>query len=160
MGFNFSGIAISKNYSNDIKGLAETFGWNLVFEKEINFEEASANWKDEGICDIYFSENGTLIFAGMDTVFEKWGIPGANTLTFALSETAMAFNLVYFENNEMKRSIMEAEGERMSDEGEALEIENTSEDTSDLIINLVGEIVGKTFWSIEPDEKCYRYTVQ
>jgi hypothetical protein len=157
MGFNLSGIVVNENFKDNLEELTNQFNWNLQFVEEINFETASENWKAEGICDIYFSEQGTLLFIDMDMCVEPWSINSGNTLTFALSETSMAFNLNYCVQQEIKRSIMEAEGERMTDEGERLPIERSAEDTSEIIWGQIGEVLGKTFWSIEPNEKAYRY---
>lgn len=157
MGFNLSGIVLNRSYKDNINAINNQFNWNLEFEKEIDFETASENWKDEGICDIYFAEKGTLLFINMDMCVEAWHIENGNSLTFALSETSMAFNLNYCEGQNVKRSIMEVNGERMTDEGDKLQAENSAEDTSEIIWQQMGEVLGKTFWSIEPDEKAYRY---
>jgi hypothetical protein len=157
MGFNISGLAISKNYKGDFDQLQKEFGWTLKKEREIDFQTASSNWKDDGICDVYFSENGTLLFISMDMCAESWGLKNANTLTFALSETSMAFNLAYCENDVLKRSIMQVEDNRMAEKGERLEVEDKSEDISEIIWNQIEVVLGKSFWSIEPNEKAERY---
>lgn len=63
MGYNISGIVINKNLREEIEELSKILNLNLEFVKEIDFETASENWKDEGIIDLYFGEDGTLIFA-------------------------------------------------------------------------------------------------
>ncbi|MEJ8757714.1 hypothetical protein WG947_11935 [Pontibacter sp. H259] len=157
MGFNISGVAINKNYKDNWQELQNKFGWTLKKKADISFEEAAANWKDEGICDVYFSEKGTLMFISIDRCLESWALKDADTLTFALSETSMAFNLNYCEKGEVERSIMEVNGDRMTDEGERLEAEDRSEDISDLIFNQMAVVLGKSFWSIEPGESAERY---
>lgn len=157
MGFNLSGIVVNKNYENNLKSLQAEFGWNLQFIEEIDFETASSNWKDEGICDIYFSEKGTLLFVSMDLCIDSWSIKDGNTLTFALSETSMAFNLNYCEGKTLKRSFMQVNDDRMTDEGEKLAIEQTEEDVSEIIWTQLGVVLGKQFWNIEPGEKAFRY---
>jgi hypothetical protein len=157
MGFNISGLVINKNYKDTFDQLQKEFGWTLKKDGEINFETASSNWKDDGICDVYFSENGTLLFISMDMCTESWGLKNANTLTFALSETSMAFNLAYCENDVLKRSIMQVEDNRIAEEGEKLEVEGKSEDISEIIWNQMEVVLGKSFWSIEPNEKAERY---
>ena len=62
MGFNLSGLAINQNYKDSFDQLQKGLGWTLKKESDINFETASSNWKEDGICDVYFSENGTLLF--------------------------------------------------------------------------------------------------
>jgi hypothetical protein len=157
MGFNISGLAINKNYENDFDSLQKELGWNLKKETEIDFETASSNWKDDGICDVYFSENGTLLFISMEMCTESFPLKNDNSLTFALSETSMAFYINYCENGIEKRLIMEVNDERMEDEGEKLGVENTAEDTSEIILNQLEVVIGKRFWDIEPDEKATRY---
>ncbi len=157
MGFNLSGLAINKNYADEFGKLQKELGWNLEQQSEIDFEAASSNWKDEGICDVYFSEKGTLLFMNIDMCTEPWPLEKNNTLTFALSETSMAFNINYCENGIEKRSITEVEGQRMRDEGEKLSVEDQSEDTSEIIWNQLEVVIGKRFWDIEPDEKAVRY---
>lgn len=158
MGYNISGLAINKNYKNDFEQLQKELGWNLEKESEIDFEAASANWTDEGICTVYFSEKGTLIFLNMDMCADFFKIKNANTLTFALSETVMAFNLNYCENAVEKRTIMEVDGVRMEDEGEKLSIEAETEDTSELIWNQIEIVLGKSFFEIDLEEKAMRYS--
>jgi len=158
MGFNISGLAINKNYESNFDDLLKELGWNLEKQSEIDFETASSNWTEDGICDVYFSEKGTLLFISMDMCAESWSLKKDNTLTFALSETSMAFNINYCENGIEKRSIMEVNDDRMQDEGEKLVIEEKSEDTSEIIWNQLEVVLGKRFWDIEPDEKAVRYT--
>lgn len=157
MGYNISGLAINKNYEKEFELLQKELGWNLLKQSEINFETASSNWTEDGICNVYFTEKGTLMFIGMDMCSESFPLKNDNTLTFALSETAMAFNLNYCENGVEKRSIIEVNDERMTDEGERLEVEEKSEDTSEIIWNQIEQVIGKRFWDIEPDEKAVRY---
>lgn len=160
MGFNISGLAINKNYEREFDQLQKELGWNLEKQSEIDFETASSNWTDDGICNVYFTEKGTLMFIGMDMCTESFPLKNDNTLTFALSETSMAFNINYCENGVEKRSMMEVNDERMQDEGEKLEVEDESEDTSEIIWNQIEKVIGKSFWDIEPDEKAVRYVLK
>lgn len=157
MGFNISGVAISKNYESEFDQLQKELGWNLEKESEINFGTASSNWTEEGICDVYFSEKGTLMFISVNICAEPWGLKNDNTLTFTLSETSMAFNINYCEKGILKRSIIEVNEERIQDDGEKLEVEKKSEDTSEIIWNQIEVVIGKRFWDIDPNEKALRY---
>lgn len=157
MGFNISGIAINKNYEKEFDQLQRELGWNLEKQSEIDFETASSNWTEDGICNVYFTEKGTLMFIGMDMCAESFLLKNDNALTFALSETSMAFNINYCEKGIEKRSILEVNEERMIDEGDKLEVEEKSEDTSEIIWNQIEVVIGKRFWDIEPNEKAIRY---
>jgi len=158
MGFNISGLAINKNYENDFDQLQKELGWNLEKQSEIDFEKASSNWMEDGICNVYFTENGTLMFIGMDMCRDSFPLKNDNSLSFALSETSMVFNINYCEKGIEKRSIMEVNDERIIDEGEKLEVEIKSEDTSEIIWNQIEKVIGKRFWDIEPEEKAVMYT--
>ncbi len=117
----------------------------------------SSTPKDNEICDVYFSEKGTLMFMSMDLCSEPLPLKKQNTLTFALSESSMSFDLNYCERGVLERSIMEVENSRITDEGEKLDVEDYSEDTSEIIWDQLGFVLGKRFWDIEPDEKAVRY---
>jgi len=52
MSFNISGIAINKNLEHQLPDLFQM----LAFDSHIEFDEASKNWKEEGVVDIYFTE--------------------------------------------------------------------------------------------------------
>ena len=158
MGFNISGLVINKNYQENFEELQNKLGWSLKQVEEIDFETASSNWKEEEFCDIYFSENGTVLFLNVDFCTQSYELKELNTLTFAISETSMAFNLNYCENGEEKRAIMEVNGELICDEGEKLEVEEKSTEISEIIWNQIEIVLGKKFWDIQPNEKAFRYT--
>lgn len=157
MGFNVSGIAINGNFQGREEQLWEALGFNVVFEKEIYFEEASSNWKDDVLCDVYFTERGTLIFLSMDRCIEGYSIPDQQCFTFALSETSMAFNFEYAEGSKVLRRFMEVNGEELSAEGTPLEVELNTSDSADKIWKQIEVVLGASFWSIDPAAKAYRY---
>lgn len=157
MGFNISGIVIDKNYEEDFISLQKELGWILEKQSDINFQTASSNWKDEGICDVYFSETGTLLFLSMDMCAQCWPVKSNKTFTFALSETSMAFNIGYCEYGVEKRSFMVVNGEKLIDTGSKLEVEQKSEDPSEIIWNQLEVMLGKSFWGINESEKATRY---
>jgi hypothetical protein len=160
MGFNLSGIVISKNYKDNVNLLREELGLNLELDKEITFQEASANWKEPRICDIYFGEKGTILFVSMDMcVDQAYYIEEGNSLTFALSEFSMAFSFNYYESDKLVRSFLEIEESRVSEEGEKLPIEEAEDDAADIIWKQLGVVLGQTFWSINHDERAYRYKI-
>jgi hypothetical protein len=157
MGYNISGIAVNKNLKTKIDSIENEIGYKLDFLAEVSFETASANWKEEGICDIYFGNNGTLIFLSHELSMESYSIIGLPTITFAISETSMAFCFHYCENGLIKRSRAEVEGQELPSEGEKLDIESSSVDTSEIIWQLIDKTIGQSFSSIDLSEKAYRY---
>lgn len=157
MGFNISGLVINKNYQKNINELFDKLGWSLKKGEEIDFETASSNWKEEEYCDVYFSENGTLLFLNIDYCTEGYSIENLNTLSFGYSEASMTFLLSYCENGIETRTIMETEGKNFSDEGVKLEIENGCDDLSEIIWKQIEIVLGKNFHEIDNSEKAIRY---
>jgi hypothetical protein len=157
MGFNISGLVINKNYQKNFDELQNTLGWNLRKGEEIDFETATSNWKEENYCDVYFSENGTIIFLNIDYCTEGHPLDNLNTLTFGYSEVSMTFLLDYFKKGIEYRSIMEVDGERIVDEGKKLEVEEKSEEVSEIIWNQIEVVLGKNFHEIDNSEIAHRY---
>ncbi len=158
MGYNISGIVIDKNYSNTIDQLKTLLGENLVFNKELTFEEASENWKEDDYCDIYFSKDATLIFVSMARAADGLKVPQQKTLSFILSEMTMTFAINYTENGEVIRNFAQTEdGERHEEIGTPLSFEKSEEDVSELIYYLLERTLGKRFWDIDLEETCFRY---
>ncbi|MGQ1946043.1 hypothetical protein ACT3CD_02930 [Geofilum sp. OHC36d9] len=157
MGFNISGIAVAKNLQNDIEKIEKEIGFQLEFVEEINFETASSNWKEEGICDIYFGERGTIIFLNHELSIEEYSIMDLPTLTFAMSDVASTYMFHYYENGIFKRSKAESEGKEMRVEGESLDIEFTPIDMDGIIWHLIDETLGQKFMEIDLADKAFRY---
>lgn len=157
MGFNISGITINKNYKDNLSELETVLGEKLYFEKEVNFEEGSENWKDDSYCDIYFSEKGTLVFMSMERCGFDFYANEQDLLSFVLSEMSMTFSINYVKSGKLIRTIMESEDEVMDNEGEPLDFETNEDDKSELIYHLFEETLGKSFHDIELEEKCLRF---
>lgn len=160
MGFNISGIAVAKNLHNEIKAIENEIGFGLELIEEITFESASSNWKEDGICDIYFGSNGTLIFLCHELSMTSYSILDLPTLTYAISETSMAFCFHYCENGKIRRSRAEAERKELQGEGERLDIEYTPIEISETIWQLIDKTIDQDFNQIDFSEKCYRYRLK
>ena len=157
MGFNISGLVINKSYKDNFDELQSELGWNLKKQEDITFETASSNYKDDNICDVYFSEKGTLLFISINRLAESWKLKDANTLNFALSDISTTFHMSYCEKGIEKRAILEADYHIIKEEGEKLNIEDKSSDTSEIIFNQMEVVLGKSFWKIVMSEKAERY---
>lgn len=159
MGFNLSGIVINENLQNQTNRLSEILKVNLEMEKEINFEIASSNYKEEGIIDVYFGQNGTLIFAHEDLCTgEELGFEKTKILTFSTSESTMSFYLSYSVNNRTFRNVMEFENEKLTDDGEKLDFEEDQE-TSELVWDFISYVLGEDYWGISESDKTYRFAI-
>ncbi len=160
MGFNISGIVINQNLRSNPNLLSKILGRKLYEQKEIDFETASENWKEPDFVDVYFSENGTLVFAEIDMCVEAHGFSDSNILTFALSETSMTFSISYTENDQLIREKLEADGEIITDEGPPLAAEEDEDDMSEVIWKLIEQVLGISFHNVELEEECYRFSLK
>lgn len=161
MGINIAGIVINKNIEeNAVEELANILKLNLAFDKEIDFATASQNGKDEAHIDVYFSKKGTIVFTNTDSIAEENVFPRTKILTFAIAEADMTFNFNYSENNRSIRYVMELEGDIIDDDGEQLEIEEKSASTVETIWKQINQLLGESFWKIEPTEKAFRYIIK
>jgi hypothetical protein len=158
MGFNFAGIAINKNVKEEISVLEQLLGKKLTLTDEIYFEDAMSYHKEDNDCDVYFNQNGTLVFLSEPIANSlKNASKGMKVLQFAVSETSMVFVLELSENEETIREIQEFEGERMFDEGEKFENESDEDEGFEVVLKSIKYIVDEDFWTIEPDAKSFRY---
>ncbi|MBB3697046.1 hypothetical protein KMW28_21625 [Flammeovirga yaeyamensis] len=149
MGFNISGLAINSSYENKLVELQNDLNLTFDYIEDVNFETASSNWTDEGIAYIYFTPKSTLLFLHVDMCIEPYPIKENNVLSFALSELSMAFSINYTEGKEVKRYIIEHNGEKVSDEGTSFSFENSCDDASEIIWKLLDEVLDTSYDDID-----------
>lgn len=159
MGFNISGIAFSTNLKENKQLLEEKLGFQIEFEKDISFEEAFSNFKDEHFVDICFSDNGTLVFMSEPPILKKNKTLGISALTFGVNETSMAFLFDYFKNGDEVRSKVVYNYEIMSEKGEMLEAERNSEDVTEQVFQLINEVSGFDLNTIDLGRRSQRYKI-
>lgn len=160
MGFNIAGIAINANMEDNITELSNILGENLVLDSEIDFETASENWKEEGIFDVYFGDRGTLVFGNTEVLDDDFKAPKLEVFTFAISESSMLFAFTHSENNKVLRAVMNVEGEMVDEYGDELDVEEDHDDISEVIWKQISNVLGESYWKIEPDAKAYRYVIK
>lgn len=154
---NISGIVIKRNLANRIDELSKILNVNPEFDTTIDFATALEN-REEGFADVYFSEKGTLVLAAEDLCAgESYAYPETGIFTFALSETAMAFDFSYTENNQLIRSKLEVDGTVIAEQGSKLPAETENEAIAEVIWRQIGLMLGKNFWEIQPEENMTRF---
>jgi hypothetical protein len=156
MGFNIAGLVINQNYDKDINKLSSDLKWGIEIIDEITFEEASSNWTPDGEFRLFFSDKSTMIFFPHDWVAEQNRSKTAETLNYAYSATAMAFQVDFFKSGKLVRSIFEYEGDRKMSRGEPLELETKNDTADGLTFALIDELLKGKFGEIDLGEKSYR----
>ena len=156
MGFNIAGLVINQNYDKNIDKLSKDLKWGIEVIGEISFEEASSNWTPDGEFRLYFSEKATIIYFPRDWVAEQSHSKTSDTLNYAYSATAMAFQVDLFKKGGLVRSIFEHEGDRKMSQGDPLELEKDNETADGLTFALFDELLNGNFNDIDLSEKAYR----
>lgn len=157
MGYNYTGLAIDKNFDKNIVKLQKQLKWNLQYVQDIEFESGSTSSKDEKYIDIFFSDKGTLIYTGDPVLPNSVQSAGCKLMFFMVSETAMVFGFELMENLKSLRNKTTVEGDIKQNEGDPLELENTIEDNYELILKLKEQLFGEEFYSIDLSYPGKRY---
>ena len=155
MGFNIAGMVINSNYDQDIHKLENDLHTGLEIIRECSFEEASSNWKDDGLLYIHFAQKGTKIFFSHEMAMDRGLSQNHESMSYAYSATAMAFYLSY--NNiaqDQYREIMESEGTRNMSQGNALPLETDNPTADGLIFALIDKVLEQNWHEIEMEAKC------
>lgn len=157
MGYNIAGIAIKDNFGKEISKLEDELKWGIEIVEEVDFETASSNWTPEGEFRLHFTDSSTIIFFPHEWIFNIFDVPKMDSMSFAYSATAMAFELNVYRDGKAIRAISEnSEMGRVIDKGERLSIEEENEGASSLTFKLLELYLNKSFYDIELDEKSYR----
>lgn len=157
MGFNIAGIVVNENYENRVEKLREELGLNLTFAEEITVEEASRNWKEEGVFDICFIGHATVIFISHADYMESCSMADNNVFTFAVSETSDAYMYSYSERMKQKRFYMSMDDGTKREDGEPLAVEKGTNYPVDVVWKMMKEMIGQSFWDTDLSAKAYRY---
>ena len=157
MGFNFSGLAINKNYESDIDKLIDILELDLENQELVLFEDAVTNSATSDYIYFYFSQKGTLILMDDDSCLSPYKIDNNKCLTFVINEYSMSHFLAYCEGDDLLREKMVTDEMVLTDFGEPLKGEDP-EDLSETIIYQIGAILNKSFFEIEADERVLRFS--
>ena len=157
MGYNIAGIVISDNFNRDIRQLENELKYGIEIIEEVSFETASSNWTPDDEFRLHFTDKATLIFFPHKEVYNIFGIPSKDSMSYAYSATAMAFELNVYRNGKPIREISEnSEQGRTFNRGEKLEIEDENESTDSLIFKLIDLHLNESFYGIDLNAISFR----
>lgn len=154
MGLLLSGLAINKNYKNEVDVLYNILNMNVVNTEEITFKKAIDTTTELSYFDIYFSSKGTLVFLNDDLCMHSYVISESDALSFIFSENSDTYMFNYSENGKKKYKITKVEG-KISGSGKKLINENNVT-IDELIFQYIENLIGKSFFNIQYDEKLIR----
>ena len=162
MGFNFTGIAINKNYQKDIGQFEKVLNKKFVLIEEINFHNAMSFDKPNNICDIYFAKKCTLAFFSESVQINLDKLSKDRQIAiFTYSEISMTFELKVSDNGKTTRFVKEFNGREQNNEGKTMENEKEDFDISTIVIQGISNTISREFWKIgiEEEEIAFRFKI-
>ena len=163
MVYNFQGIAISKNYAS-IEDLTTKLGIPKITQIGVsNFQNVTSSNMEDNELYATVLDIGTILTFGLDLDIQMLYLDevskDGSALRFLISESSQVYALEYILNGVSERTIMVAEGENKFEQGKPLEYESDNIDIQQLILKIIGEVVGQNFSSIEPEKTSTRFSV-
>ena len=154
MGLFLSGLAINKNYKKEVDVLYNILNMNVVKTEEVTFEQAIDSTTELFYFDVYFTDNGTLVFINDDLCMQSYLINELNALSFIVSEHTDSYMVHYSENGKDKFNITKIEG-RLTGNGKKI-IKDNNLKVDELIYQYIENLIGKNFFNIKNEEKIIR----
>jgi hypothetical protein len=166
MGFNLLGVAIDKEFA-DKQALYRELqigDVEITNEHEV-FENAVSSYSmDDDAVFITETASGSLITFGTSidftTIKTKKLSENGNVLLFVIGDTVGMYILLYAKNGKIIRYINYNQGEKIADKGHPLPIEEHNKDISEIIFALIGQIIGKSFWDLEPGHPSVMFKIR
>ena len=155
MGYNFTGFTIDKNFGKDPEKVIKFLRLPLTFEKEVDFNSASA-YKEAEYFDIFFSDQGTSIYTFEPIQLDPAQSEGCSILSYMVSETSMAFFMALDKDGQRVREVLDNEGDISDNIGSPLDIEG-KQHLMEVIIKQKEKMFGLNFYDTPLEMKGYRY---
>ena len=169
MGWKLAGIAINKNYSDNLQKLFDILGIeNPKLKKQIDFEDGTSDFLEDGNITVGFFGNGTFISSDFTLMTNDKVLTTASInkkiCAFYIYETTGTYCFDYFENGKYLRKKWYSDSdegiETVDNFGNELEVEKTETDPMEIVLNLIGEIIQKRFDDIDEQEKMFQYEIE
>ncbi len=155
----FGGLVLNQNYQDKLADLSALLEKELVFDKEISFDEAWCE-PEEDYCHIYFTEKGTLIFLNLKTADKTYLCDKCDTLSYFIIDTqAPSHFFNYTKAGMLTRSEYVIDG--VSPKPTIYQMitpqENIEDISDNFIFNTIKDFIGFDLNEINPQATCYRY---
>lgn len=162
MAFQIAGVVVKKNYTDRTEELGDALGLDLVFDKEITWQD-SIGKKKKGVYDVHCAPESTILLMDISSClayqredFSQGPLAQEELFFFVYDEPSRSYFLHYIAQGKVVKSIIEAKGELVLDEGE-LEQEDVTDSTEDLVYYLIE--TNTEFFYMDEQEPMQRYKV-
>ncbi|MFM9945986.1 MAG: hypothetical protein ACKVQB_12230 [Bacteroidia bacterium] len=156
---NIFGLAINKSFRNYIEELQKQLGCVFKAKEEVEFGDSVKDWRRYGYCDIYFTETGTLLFLNKILSMYVFEFEDYDSMAFAHFDSKKLYNLNYWENGKLKRSLLDFKQENQVDEGEEQTFEGDADNAQQVVFKYITHLLGQDYSEIETTEKMCRYLI-
>ncbi len=157
MGFNFSGLIINKKLEDTSK-LSSILETSLQKTGNSKFEEALSASKEDGVIDVLYSEQGTLVITEQGAIYDLEGISeGLEVIQFIISEVSDTYYLEKAKDNNLVRKYISSQGEIVENQGDALSFEKEEGDFGEQVWTAIDEVLGNDFSSKMEEAVFHRY---
>lgn len=155
MGFNISGLII-KNKSENLKELKSLLNTKLNFIEDIDFEQATSNYRPENTIDVMQSASG--IFAFMEFgQFQDLTRIKSDCIQFLISDVSDTYFFEKYSNGKMDRKLVTSQGKIAEEYGEGYV--NQDDEFIDKIWEYAEEYLEENFTENVFDCDFKRYTI-
>jgi hypothetical protein len=118
MGYNIAGLLINKKIEG-IEELKQLLDAKLSSIEEVDFEEATASDREEGMIDVLTTESGTLLFMELGQMYDLSAFPkDADVIQFMISDVSDTYYFEKYSGGEPVRKYITSQGDTAEDSGE------------------------------------------
>lgn len=155
MGFNLAGLLIKSLTSEaEIENILDC---EITFLSEIDFEEATSNFRDENSIDVLQSPTGTLIIKELGQLYDLSKFDN-EIVQFIISDISDTYYFEKYKNEKLERKYIYSQGKIEEDNGHGIIKEN--EDMIDVIWNLTDNFLQNNFLKKMFELKFKRYKIK
>lgn len=169
MGWKLCGLAINKDFRNDVDSLFNLLKIkNYKLEKESCFEDETIDILEDSEIVVGYFDKGTLLFTEIELMADDNNILTAASLNhaiigFYINDTTSTYCFDYYKNGEYVRkkwlSFSDAGIDDKENFGPFLEQEKTETDHLQLIFDIISSTIGKNFYEIDENAQFLKFTI-
>ena len=160
MEYNFSGIAINKNFEDNIIDLQNDLGLKLDYIGKLSANNVFDKYIDEDSAYILFHKRATLILLHPNLIKKDYFIRIRKTLTFSFNQSQNNIYLKFFDSKYPKRTLDIVGGNKQVDEGSEFYFENECETQQDIFWRKLQDILGYNIQKLDSDSLFSKYSVE
>lgn len=151
MGYNITGLLIKGQIDEtQIENFLET---KITYVKDVDFEDATSEDRDENTIDILRTDSGALILSGLGMMYDLSGFDG-EIIQFMISDISDTYYFEKCTRGDLNRKYIFSQGDLVENEGDGF---NEKDDFTDQIWAIADQYLEKDFAANMDDQQFKRY---